>query len=54
MDDTNEILEACGFGELYAALPYECFLMMCLLADDPYSTYLEVWESSFSEKSGTR
>ena len=54
VDDTNEILEACGFGELYAALPYECFLMMCLLADDPYSTYLEVWESSFSEKSGTR
>ena len=45
---TNALLARCGFANLYAGLPYECFLMMCLLADDPMSVYMDVWERSFA------
>ena len=48
-EDTNRLLSACGFGELYAAIPYECFLMMCLLTNDPLAVYTDVWERSYQE-----
>lgn len=50
------ILKACEFrpekryasaAELYAANPYECFLMMCMLSDDPLNAHSEVWEISY-------
>ena len=47
VEDTNRILRQAGFDELYAALPYESFLMMCMLTDDPMDTYTEVWERSY-------
>jgi len=47
VDDSNRILSECGMGELYAANPYECFLMMCIVTDGPLATYAEVWEMSF-------
>ena len=46
-EDTNRLLNQSGFDELYAALPYESFLMMCMLSDDPMDTYTEVWERSY-------
>ena len=47
VDDTNRILRENGFGELYAALPFDCFLMMCQLAEDPLGVYSDVWERSY-------
>ncbi len=46
-DATNAILEDCGMGCLYAANPYECFLLMCILSDDPLGTYADVWEMAY-------
>ncbi len=48
VDSTNDILAECGMGELYVANPYECFVLMCILADDPLGTYADVWEMSYS------
>ncbi len=50
IDSTNALLKECGFGELYAANPYECFIMMCILTDNPMSTYGDVWELSYTEE----
>lgn len=47
VDSTNEILENCSMGELYVTNPYECFILMCILSDDPLGTYADVWEKSF-------
>lgn len=47
IDSTNEILAGCCMGQLYIANPYECFLMMCILSDDPLGTYADVWELSY-------
>ena len=46
-ESTNQILRQCGLGELYSALPYECFLMMCLLTQDPFRVYTDVWEKAY-------
>lgn len=45
--EANRILEECGFGPVYVANPYECFLLLCLLAGDPLGTYADVWELSY-------
>lgn len=44
---TNVILDRCGMGELYAANPYDAFLMICMLTDYPLGTYADVWELSY-------
>ena len=41
------LLAACGYGGLYVATPYECFILMCILSEDPLSTYCDVWEMSY-------
>lgn len=46
-DSVNTLLSHCGMHQLYPANPYECFLIMCMLADDPLATYSEVWEMSY-------
>ncbi len=46
---TNKILEECDFGKLYIANPYECFVLMCILSEDPLGTYADVWELSYEE-----
>lgn len=51
VESTNEILRNCCMGELYAANPYECFLMMCMLSDDPLGAHAEVWELSYHKES---
>jgi len=47
VEETNQILKECSWGELYIPNPYECFLMMCVLSADPLGTYADVWEMSF-------
>ena len=47
VDSTNRILNECSMGELYITNPYECFLMMCIVSDAPFSIYSEVLEKSF-------
>lgn len=46
---TNEVLSDCLFGELYVQNPYECFVLMCILSQDPLGTYADVWELSYEE-----
>ncbi len=47
VDDTNRILSECSMGDLYAANPYECFVLMCILSDDPLGTYADVLELAY-------
>ena len=46
---TNEMLAVCGMGPLYSANPFECFLLMCVLSEDPLGTYADVIEKSYAE-----
>ncbi len=47
VSSTNEILDKCSLGELYITNPYECFVLMCVLTEDPLCTYADVWEISY-------
>ena len=49
VSEMNRILERCSMDPLYIANPYECFILMCMLSDDPLGTYADVWEMSFEE-----
>lgn len=46
-ESTNGILSRCFMGKLYVQNPYECFILMCILSDDPLGTYADVWEMSY-------
>lgn len=46
-ESMNQILEKCFLGRLYIQNPYECFVLMCILSDDPLGTYADVWELSY-------
>ena len=46
-DGTNEILDRCHMGKMYVTNPYECFVMMCMVSEDPMGTYADVWEMSY-------
>ena len=43
----NRILRECNLGQVYVVNPYECFLLMCMLTEDPFGTYADVWERSY-------
>lgn len=47
LDSTNRVLEKCSMGELYVPNPYECFVLMCMLSDEPLCTYADVLELSY-------
>lgn len=49
LDETNKILNVCSMGELYIQNPYECFLLMCILSEEPLSTYSDVIEMAYIE-----
>lgn len=49
VDSTNEILEQCFLGKIYVQNPYECFILMCILSEEPLSTYADVWELSYHQ-----
>ena len=50
IDSTNTILKSCGMGPIYVVNPYECFLLMCMVSDDPLCTYADVWELSYENE----
>lgn len=47
LESTNNILLKCYMGKLYVQNPYECFVLMCILSEDPLGTYADVWELSY-------
>ena len=47
IESTDAILNRASMGALYVANPYECFVLMCMLSNDPLGTYADVWERSF-------
>ena len=49
IDEANLILDRCGMMGLYPVNPYESFVLMCLLAEDPLCVYNDVWELSYEE-----
>ena len=46
-DSMDTLLEKCFLGKVYIQNPYECFVLMCILSDDPLGTYADVWELSY-------
>lgn len=49
IESTNWILAECSMGDLYVTNPYESFVLMCMLADDPLGTYADVLELSYHD-----
>lgn len=45
--EVNDILIRCHMTCLLFAIPYEAFVIMCLMTDDPLAAYSEVWEMSY-------
>ena len=45
--DTNQALADSDMPPLYVANPYESFVLMCMLADDPLGSFADVWELSY-------
>lgn len=43
----DDILEKCFWDKLHIQNPYECFILMCILSNDPLGTYADVWELSY-------
>lgn len=50
VDDTNDMLDECYFGELYVTNPYESFVQMCILSDYPMGAYSDVLEKSYEKE----
>lgn len=48
----NQVLLSGGLGEYYVVNPYECFLLMCIIAQDPLGTFADVWELSYQGAEG--
>ena len=46
---TNRMLEECNMDRLYAANPYESFIMLCMRTESPIETYAEIWGMSYDE-----
>lgn len=53
VNKTNELLVKCHMQELYAVNPYEAFVLMCMLTEEPLSSYTEVWELSADSVTNT-
>jgi len=48
--DANYMLQECSMGNLYIANPYESFLLMCILSDEPLTTFGDIWEMSYQNE----
>lgn len=46
-EDTERILSDCFFNGLIMQNPYECFILMCIVSEDPLGTYADVLEMSY-------
>lgn len=44
----NQVLKDSDMDPLYVANPFESFVMMCMLTDDPLGSFADVWELSYS------
>ena len=49
VEQINERLNDCGMMEIYPVNPYEAFILMCLLTEDPLETYEEIMAMSYAE-----
>lgn len=49
-EKTNRILERCSMGNIYPPNPYEAFILMCVLSDDPLCMYSDVMEMGFGNR----
>lgn len=47
LESAGFMLAESGMGEYYIANPYECFLLMCVVSQDPLGTFSDVWEASY-------
>ncbi|MBR6165025.1 MAG: hypothetical protein IKQ45_03740 [Clostridia bacterium] len=47
INEANRVLRESDMEPLYVANPYESFLLMCMLADDPLGSFSDVWELSY-------
>lgn len=47
--EADETLTSCGFGEIYAADPFDAFLILCMLTPDPFGAYADVMEAAYAE-----
>ena len=50
--EANQMLTGCGMMELYPVHPYESFVLMCLLSEEPLTVYNDVWEMSYLADEG--
>ena len=50
VDEANEILGKCRMMGIYPVNPYECFVLMCLLTEEPLTVYNDIWEMSYDEE----
>lgn len=49
IETTNHYLEDSFMGSMLVQNPYECFVLMCILSEDPLGTYADVWELSYNK-----
>ncbi len=47
--DADALLTGLGFGGLYPADPFDAFLILCMLTDDPLGSYSDVMEAAYSD-----
>ncbi len=47
---TNQILKECNMDNIYAANPYELFILLCMRTESPIEAYSEIWGMSFDEQ----
>jgi len=50
VESTNRVLKDSDMGEIYLVNPYEIFIVMCMLSDDPVGTFSDVWERSYEDE----
>ena len=47
---TNIILKECNMDNLYAANPYELFILLCMRTESPIEAYSEIWGMSYDDQ----
>ena len=50
LQSINSILEECYLEPIYPANPYESFILMCILSEDPLVTYADALGLSFNQQ----
>lgn len=50
IDDINVILNKCNMAGIYPVNPYEAFILMCLVTNDPLGAFYDVWRLSYGKE----